>query len=64
MLKLGRTTNGEKFTPEETKTLPLEDVKKMIESQLPGAFSKKSPAKKPGAKSKTATVKKTAKKKK
>ncbi len=63
MLKLGRTTNGEKFTPEEVKTLPLEDVKKMIESQVPGAFSKKSATKKGAAKAKKAPAKKAAKKK-
>ncbi len=64
MLKLGRTTTGEKFTSEETKTLPLEDVKKMIEKQLPGAFSKKASTKKAATKSKSASPKKTAKEKK
>jgi DNA topoisomerase-1 len=41
MLKLGRKAEGEKFTPEELKEISLEDVKTMIEAQVPGAFSKK-----------------------
>jgi DNA topoisomerase-1 len=62
MLKLGKKGNGEKWTPEELATLPLDDVKKMIEAQVPGAFSKKTPAKKAAAK-KTAAKKVAAKKK-
>jgi DNA topoisomerase-1 len=62
MLKLGKKGNGEKWTPEELATLPLDDVKKMIEAQVPGAFSKKTPAKKATAK-KTAAKKVAAKKK-
>jgi DNA topoisomerase I len=54
MLKLGRKESGDKYTPEELAGLSLEDVKKMIETQVPGAFSKKASAKKAGAK-KTAT---------
>src|SRR5688500_17260922 len=41
MLKLGRKEEGEKFSSEELSTLSLDDVKKMIEKQVPGAFSKK-----------------------
>ena len=61
MLKLGRKEGGEKFTAEELSTMSLDDVKKMIETQVPGAFSKKAASKKAGAK-KTATKKTAAKK--
>ena len=70
MLKLGRKDDGEKFTAEELKDIQLEDVKKMIEQQVPGAFTKKAAAKKAGTKTaakKTATkaaTKKAASKKK
>jgi DNA topoisomerase-1 len=40
MLKLTREEGG-KYTPEELSALSLEEVKKMIELQLPGAFDKK-----------------------
>lgn len=50
MLKLGRKKGGEKYTTEEVVTLPLEDVKKMIEEQVPGAFTKKAAAKKTAGK--------------
>ena len=63
MLKLGRRPNGEKYTAEELSTLPLEDVKNMIEEQVPGAFTKKVAAKKTATK-KAAPKKKTAAKKK
>ncbi len=52
MLKL----TGKKYTAEEAATIPLEEVKKMIETQVPGAFAKKAPAKK--AAPKKAVVKK------
>ncbi|MDQ3682946.1 MAG: type I DNA topoisomerase, partial [Bacteroidota bacterium] len=64
MLKLGRTSIGEKFTPEEAKTLSLDEVKKMIESQVPGAFSKTAATKKTTSKSKKSSLKKAATKKK
>jgi DNA topoisomerase-1 len=60
MLKLGRKSDGEKYTPEEAAQLSLEDVKKMVEEQVPGAFAKKAGAKK--APAKKATVKAAAKK--
>jgi DNA topoisomerase-1 len=60
MLKLGRKESGEKLTNEEVAALPLEDVKKLIEQQVPGAFSKKAAAKK--APSKKAASKKAASK--
>ena len=46
MLKLGRKSDGEKYSAEELTGLPLEEVKKMIEQQVPGAFAKKGAAKK------------------
>jgi len=65
MLKLGRKENGEKLTNEEVAALPLEDVKKMIEQQVPGAFAKKAAAKKTATKKaapKKAAAKKSSKK--
>lgn len=56
MLKLSRKEGGEKYTAEELSALAIEDVKKMIEQQVPGAFSKKAATKK-------AATKKTAAKK-
>jgi DNA topoisomerase-1 len=61
MLKLGRKTEGEKYTTEEVAALSIDDVKKMIETQVPGAFTKKAAAKK--AATKTAAPKKDAAKK-
>jgi DNA topoisomerase-1 len=49
MLKLGKKPDGTKFTAEDLTTVDLDDVKKMIETQIPSAFVKK-----------TKTVKKTA----
>jgi DNA topoisomerase-1 len=62
MLKLGRKNNGEKYTAEELVALPVDDVKRMIEDQVPGAFTKKVAAKK--AATKRAAPKKAAAKKK
>jgi DNA topoisomerase-1 len=64
MLKLVREDGG-KYTPEELQELSLEDVKKMIEAQLPGAFekkTKKAPAKKKAVVKKLATKKASVKK--
>lgn len=67
MLKLGRKQDGSKYTPEELKEIPLEDVKKMIQAQVPNAFAKatKAAAKKTATKSaaKKTAAKKAAKKK-
>ena len=54
---------GKKFTPEEAALLTLEEVKKMIETQVPNAFAapKKAAAKK--AATKKAPAKKAAAKK-
>jgi DNA topoisomerase-1 len=62
MLKLGRKNDGEKYTAEELANLPVDDVKKMIEQQVPGAFTKKVAAKKTATKK--AATKKAAPKKK
>ncbi|ANI87934.1 DNA topoisomerase I [Arachidicoccus ginsenosidimutans] len=57
MLKLGKRADGEKFTDEDLKTISLEEVKKIIESQVPGAFEKKTkPVKKAAKKSPTKKV--------
>ena len=60
MLKLGRKEDGEKYSTEELINLPIEEVKKMIEQQVPGAFSKKAATKKTATKK--VAAKKTAKK--
>ena len=60
MVKMGRKADGEKYTVEEAASISLDDVKKMIEVEIPGAFAKK--AKKPAVKKKAA--KKAAPKKK
>ena len=63
MLKLGRKQNGEKYTSEELSSIPIDQVKNMIEEQVPGAFTKKVAAKKAPGK-KAAPKKKAAAKKK
>ncbi|MDB5253316.1 MAG: topoisomerase [Flaviaesturariibacter sp.] len=67
MLKLGRGADGGKMTAEAAAALSLEEVKKMIEDQVPGAFTKKmkAPAKAAAKKapSKRAAPKKGGKKK-
>jgi len=66
MLKLDKKADGTKYTAEEAKEISLEEVKKMIEAQLPGAFdkkAKKSAPKKTAVKKKATVKKKSAKKK-
>ncbi|MFW2476925.1 MAG: type I DNA topoisomerase [Sediminibacterium sp.] len=58
MLKMGRKADGTKYTAEELAEVDLEDIKKMIEEQVPNAFAKKTKA--PAAKK--APAKKAAKK--
>jgi len=58
MLKITKKADDTKYTPEELATVPLEEVKRMIELQVPDAFKKKSKV----APKKTA-AKKAAKKK-
>jgi len=56
MLKIGRKENNEKYSADELTAIPIDNVKKMIEAQVPDAFVKK-------AAKKTATPKKAAAKK-
>lgn len=67
MLKLGRKADNGKFTSEEAAMISLEEVKKMIEAQMPEAFTKKTTARKTAAKKaapkKAAPKKRTAAKK-
>ena len=58
-VKLGKKADGSKITAEDAEILTLEEVKQMIEVEIPGAFkkaapkaTKKSPAKSPSKKSK------------
>lgn len=68
ILKVGRKADESKYTAEELTTVPLDEVKKMIELQIPNAFAtKKAAAKKaPGKKAapKKDATKKAAPKKK
>ena len=41
MLKLGKKPDDTKYSAEELAALPLDDVKKIIETQVPNAFAKK-----------------------
>lgn len=61
MVKMGRKADDTKYTAEEAAALGLDEVKKMIEVEIPGAFAKKE--KKPAAKKKAAPKKSTGKKK-
>lgn len=62
MIKLPKKADDTKFTAEEAAALTVDDVKKMIEAEVPGAFSKKkkaaAPRKKAAAKKKTPPKKK------
>ncbi len=60
MLKLGRKKDDTKYAPEDLIDIDVEEIKKMIEIQVPGAFSKKVKA---APKKRTGTVKKKAAKK-
>ncbi|KAF0242635.1 MAG: DNA topoisomerase, partial [Chitinophagaceae bacterium] len=60
MLKLGKQQDGNKHTAETVALIELEDIKKMIEEQVPGAFTKKT---KTATKGKTTVTKKAATKK-
>jgi len=63
MVKMPRKPDETKYTAEEAATLSLEDVKKMIELEIPGAFAKKEKAAaKKAAAPKKAAAKKAAKK--
>jgi DNA topoisomerase I len=65
MLKMGRKNDGEKYTAAELVNIQVDEIKKMIEVEMPGAFTKKAtktPVKK--AAGKKAAPKKAASKKK
>jgi DNA topoisomerase-1 len=57
IIKLPRKADESKYTADDLKDVPLEEVKKMIEVEIPGAFTKKE-KKKPAAKKKAAPKKK------
>ncbi|WP_207493206.1 type I DNA topoisomerase [Aridibaculum aurantiacum] len=61
MLKITSKEDKGKYTPEELATISLDEVKRMIEAQVPDAFAKKATAKK--AAPKKAAAKKAAPKK-
>lgn len=44
MLKIGKKADNTKYTAEELATVSVEEVKKMIEAQMPDAFKKKTKA--------------------
>jgi DNA topoisomerase-1 len=53
MLKMGRKADGSKYVEEELTGISLDEIKKMIEVEMPGAFdkaNKKAPAKKAATK--------------
>ncbi|MGI8950314.1 MAG: type I DNA topoisomerase [Chitinophagaceae bacterium] len=52
MLKLGRKPDNLKYTNEELAKMPVDEIKKMIEAQIPNAFSKIRTAKKSAVKKK------------
>ena len=54
IIKLPRKADDTRYTADDLKDMPLEEIKKMIEAAIPNAFGKK----------KAAAKKKTAKKKK
>jgi DNA topoisomerase-1 len=62
IIRLPRKADGGKYTAEDAAAFTLEDVKKFIEIEVPGAFTKKQ--KKTAAKKKSPAKKKAAKKKK
>ncbi len=62
MLKLGKKTDNTKYTADELVDADLEEIKKMIEEQVPGAFSKKLKVAAKKTATKPKTVKKAAKK--
>jgi len=62
IIKMPRKADDSKYTAEELKDVPLDEVKKWIEAEIPGAFTK--PEKKKTAKKAAAPKKKSAPKKK
>ncbi|HET6995011.1 MAG TPA: topoisomerase C-terminal repeat-containing protein, partial [Chitinophagaceae bacterium] len=64
IVKLPRKADETKYTADELKEIPLDEVKKWIEAQIPNAFGKKKKEKQPAQKKEKAVAKKTAAKKK
>jgi DNA topoisomerase-1 len=64
MLKLGKKADDTKYTADELTTVSLDEVKKMIEAQVPNAFAKAKAAAKKAPTKKAAAPKKAAPKKK
>jgi DNA topoisomerase-1 len=62
MITIARKADGQKYTSEEMAAVSLEDVKKMIEISVPGAFTKKVKAAASKTAGKKAAPKKAAKK--
>lgn len=60
MIKLGRKKDGEKYTNEELASISIDDVKKMIEVEMPDAFKAKKAAAKTGGKGTKAAAKTSA----
>ncbi len=58
MVKMGRKADESKYSVEEAAALSLDDIKKMIEVEIPGAFTKKEKKAKAPAKKKAAPKKK------
>lgn len=58
MLKVPGKGEKGKYTPEELSTISVDEVKKMIEAQVPGAFAKKATAKKSSSKNKNLSASK------
>jgi len=63
IVKIARKEDGAKYTAEELKKLKLDEVKNMIEAELPGVFSKKKTTS-TKARTKKSTARKKAEKKK
>ena len=64
IIRLPKKADDTKYTAEELKAIPLEDVKKWIEAAIPNAFGKKKAAKKAPAEKKVPVKKKAVVKKK
>jgi DNA topoisomerase-1 len=62
MVRVPKKADDTKYTADDLKDIPLEEIKKWIEAQLPNAFGKKK--RKPAAKKETTTKKAVKKKKK
>lgn len=63
MLKLGRKKDESKYTAEDLQDVDIDTIKTMIQSQVPGAFTKKAAVKRAASKKATPVKKKAAPKK-